>query len=78
MKKVQLFGATLVLGLTLATSAFAGDIYIGKTPPLPPDSPAAPASATTAIAGDIWIPGAPADSVVLEAMNLLQSFFTVF
>ena len=78
MKKLQQFGITVVLSLIVATSAYAGDIYIGKTPPPPPDPSAAAAAGDIATPGDIHLPGAPSNSVTDTALNLLQTLLTVF
>lgn len=78
MKKLQNFSMAVVLILTLAASAFAGDIWLGIASPPPPP-------------GDIWTGkapqppdqkptpgGAPSDSTIAVVLNLLQSVLSVF
>ena len=75
MKKLQTLTMAVVLILTLAASAFAGDIWLGIAQPPPPP-------------GDIWVGKAPqqppdekptpSDSTIAVALNLLQSVLSVF
>ncbi len=78
MKKLQRFSIAVVLTLTLAASAFAGDIWLGIAPPPPGDiwtgkAPSPPDSPSTTT-----VECAPSDSAIGVALNLLQDVLSVF
>jgi hypothetical protein len=78
MEKLKQLTAGVLLCLMLSISGFAGDIHIPGPQPPPSGSSSAITAGETAKPGDIGLPGAPSDSVTDAALNLLQTFFTVF
>jgi hypothetical protein len=74
--------ATMILALTLAFSAFAGDMSVPGSIPTPPPPPQ-----EQHITGDMSVPGAATisdmsgldiDPITSLALNLLRSVFSLF
>jgi hypothetical protein len=78
MKKLQQLCATAVLTLSVVTFTYAGDIYIGKTPPPPPEPPSNTAAGEIGVPGIIDCPRMASSSMAQVTMGLLQALLLAF
>ena len=78
MKHLKRLSIASMLIFVLSAPTLAGIIEMPAPTPPPPGSSSTVTAGETAKPGDIYIPGAPSDSVTDAALNLLQAFLTVF
>jgi hypothetical protein len=78
MKTLRRLCAVFVLTLTLALSAFAGQIETGIAPPSPPPDVAATGQIETGVTGDISTGDTAIEPATEIALNLLQSLLSLF
>jgi hypothetical protein len=78
MKTLRRLCAVFVLTLTLALSAFAGQIETGIAPPSPPPDAAATGQIETGVTGEISTSIIATDPATEVVLSLLQSLLSLF